>query len=257
MSTFLVPLNDLETGQEAVALGRQIASALGAELGLILTNSIGAGDDTTLTIGSFVLNPEPDQALLSWIESLDQPVIVLETLARSHGGLLVSDWISNNAGPSVTSLAGSVELTDGRLTRLLIPLDGSAGAEQILTLAATIALRNGATLGLVRVIEDRACNEEDDEEHQLRVQAERLEARIYLDYIATRIRAHNIPVTWEVRIGNPGDEIARAAETTAADLVLMASHHYAGANAGHTPSVTARAVAAANVPIIIARINAG
>ena len=249
MSTFLVPIDDQDTGKESLTLGRMMASALGAELRLVYTSCRCKRDDDTVA-KAFVTSAGPDEALLRWIKTLEQPVIVLETQARSSDGQLVSDWITSHAGPSVTSLAGAAT-DNGPITRLLVPLDGSAGAEQILELATTIARKTGATVGLVQVVEDDAG----DEERRSQLQVERHEARNYLEQTARRLRGQDVHVTWEVRIGSAGYEIARAAETTAASLILIASQHYGQSQTADSPSVAGDTSSSSNVPTIVARIH--
>jgi nucleotide-binding universal stress UspA family protein len=49
-------------------------------------------------------------------------------------------------------------------------------------------------------------------------------ARSYLGDIVRGLRAEEVRVTWEVRIGRPADEIIRAAQTTDADLIVKSTH---------------------------------
>lgn len=262
MSTFLVPLDNVESDQAALTFGYQMASTFGAKLGLVLANGsstltpeaiLGAHADRMA--GTFVLKVEPDEELLTWIDSLDQPVIVLDTSARAPGGQRISPWIACHAGPSVTTLAGSLGEQAGPINRMLVPLDGSPEAEQALDLATTIARRTGASIGLVRIISDNNPAAAAGASEHARILAARDEARAYLDRVARSLRQQQVHVTWEVRIGNAGEEIARAAATTAANLILMASNHFGDDNHSGTLSVTGTTIGSASLPVIVARVN--
>jgi nucleotide-binding universal stress UspA family protein len=264
MSTFLVPLDNVETDQESLAFGRHMASTFGARIGLVLANGSTSqtpeeilGVDADCIAGTFVLTVDPGPELLNWLDSLEQPVVVLDTDARAPGGQRISPWIASHAGPTVTTLAGDVDLTSGAISRMLVPLDGSAESEQVLNLATSIALRTGATIGLVRIIADHDPEATDTACENARVLAERHEARSYLDTVARRLRKEQVHVTWEVRIGNAGEEIARASATTAANLILMASNHYGDPNAAGILSVTSETIGSARLPVIVARITSG
>lgn len=143
---------------------------------------------------------------------------------------------------------GHDHISSDTFQRILVPLDGSEVAEQALPLAIELAQHDGAILGLVRVVPAGSTAAENGNRAQ--IEHLRDEARNYLDGVAGTLRARGIRATWEVRIGAPGEEIARAAATTAADIIVMASSHYVtGKNA--VVSVTDAAIRATNIPVII------
>jgi nucleotide-binding universal stress UspA family protein len=82
------------------------------------------------------------------------------------------------------------------------------------------------------------------------------DAREYLDEVTSHLRAGDIRVVWEVRIGKPAEEIARAAQTIDADLVLMSSHGRGGLRRWAFGSVANEVLQRSVVPIMIKLPNA-
>lgn len=264
MSTFLVPIDNADTDKSSITLGYQMAASFDAKLGLVLANGssklsaehiLGPGVDRLA--GTYVLDVAPGQELLSWVKELEQPVIVLDTRAIAPGGERISPWIASNAGTTVTSLIGSDKLPAASIRRVMVPLEGSTEAEQILDLVVTIARRTGASVGLIRVVSDRDPGSPTGGRDSTRILTERDAARSYLDSVARQLRAQGVDVTWEVRIGGASEEIARAAATTAADLILMASRNFGEDLASGTFSVTDTTVSSSSLPVIVARVVTG
>jgi nucleotide-binding universal stress UspA family protein len=268
MSTFIVPLDGSETTRESLTLGYHMAAALGAKLGVILLDGLGTASSPDyrdflpasyhngVRVETYAAGASPDDTLLSWISDLAQPVVVVTARSGSaDASHEIVRWIARNSGESVTTLVGQGSAQGLEVRRLLVPLDGSPAAEEILPLATMIALRRNATLGIVRIVSDgsRGDDSNGSDAHLLQIELERDEARAYLDRIARNLRQQGIRATWEVRIGDAGVEIARAAETTAADLILMASSHYSSESDSDIIGVTNVAIRATNIPIIVSQ----
>jgi nucleotide-binding universal stress UspA family protein len=268
MSTFLVPLDNTRATRESLALGYQMASILGAKLGLIITEELAAEapdayrtslaqqHQNVVHLDEHVLPDEPDEKFTVWLQTLEQPVIVLQAYECTSDIVnRVASWITDYAGTPAIILVGRGTIHDRAIRRLLVPLDGSPGAESILPVATVFAQRGNATLGMVRVIAGPSGSGRKRADALVRIEQERDEARDYLSQVARRLRKRGIQTTWEVRIGEPGDEIARAATTTAADLILMASHQYTGIPGANENSIANAAIRNANIPVIVARVN--
>lgn len=268
MSTFIVPVDGSATSTESLAFGYQMASSLGAKLGIVFVGELsapGAGQLVDLLpaatgngrcVDTFTLDVPPDTRLAAWLAGLERPLVVLETHSQGSDRLNdVTRWMARNAGPCVTTLVGRSPAQIVDIRRLLVPLDGSAAAEAILPLATLIALRSNATLGMVRVVPPHAVQEVACHDDRLRIEQERDEARAYLDHMARELRKRGVQSTWEVRIGDAGAEIARAAQTTASDLILMASQHYHGRSDPGGAGVANAAILGTNIPIIVAEMT--
>ena len=79
------------------------------------------------------------------------------------------------------------------------------------------------------------------------------EARIVLDPIRDLLKQHDIEAHFEYKVGNPGNEIARAAEAGHFDLVVMGSHGHNALKSLVLGSVATKVLAACNVPVLLVR----
>jgi nucleotide-binding universal stress UspA family protein len=138
---------------------------------------------------------------------------------------------------------------------LLVPLDGSAFAEQALPLALQIAGRTGATLRLVRVhvlyaFQDPACSwvPFDAEADRLCKQQE----QSYLDGVVQRLAGmSSVPVTSAVVLGLTADGILEEARAQKADLIVMTTHGRGPLNRFWLGGVADEVVRRAPVPVLL------
>ncbi|HSV78191.1 MAG TPA: universal stress protein, partial [Ramlibacter sp.] len=79
------------------------------------------------------------------------------------------------------------------------------------------------------------------------------EARIVLDPIRNFLKEHDIESRFEHEIGNPGNEIAQAAEAGRFDLVVMGSHGHNVFKSLVLGSVATKVLAACTVPVLLVR----
>lgn len=146
------------------------------------------------------------------------------------------------------------------LSEILVPLDGSDIASSAIPLALEIA-GSQSRLCLMRVVQPR-----DDHSrsviarHSEQLDATRThdiatvaidEAREFLLRTATRLRRSGVNVSWEVRFGDPSNEIVRAATTSGAQLIVMATHGLGGARHWTFGSVTESVIRHGTTPILI------
>ena len=110
-----------------------------------------------------------------------------------------------------------------RTQTLLVPLDGSPGAEAVLPAAITLARRMPARVILLHSIERNAPETVHGERHL----TSEAEADAYLTVTAERLRAEGIPVERHVHVVPVGDmprSIATHAVEESADLILLSTH---------------------------------
>jgi nucleotide-binding universal stress UspA family protein len=140
---------------------------------------------------------------------------------------------------------------------LLVPLDGSAFAEQALPLALALARQSKAALDLVRAhglyaLEDRAgawapYDPAEDAEFRRHEQG-------YLDGVARRISGeHPVRVTCVVADGAAADAILGRAREVAADLVVMTTHGRGPVSRAFLGSVADELVRRCPVPVLLVR----
>ena len=141
--------------------------------------------------------------------------------------------------------------------RLLVPLDGSAFAEQALPLATALA---DALVGEVVVVyavprpelvfgpDQLVAGFLDDEQRRLES-----EARDYLGALAARLAAQGRRVQTEVRVGDPAAVIDATGRELGVAVIVMATHGRSGLLRLVFGSVAAAVVRQATVPILLIR----
>jgi nucleotide-binding universal stress UspA family protein len=142
------------------------------------------------------------------------------------------------------------------LNSVLVPLDSSLLSERAIPWATALAKQTDARIALVSVMDLNrvAAYAGIGQPHELQVELEeeaRDLARAYLDEMVRRLRREGIRATWEVRLGRPADEIIRAADTIAADLVVMSSHGRGGLRRWAFGSVTDDVLRRGNTPVMV------
>jgi nucleotide-binding universal stress UspA family protein len=143
--------------------------------------------------------------------------------------------------------------------RIVVPLDGSDGAETVLPFAEKIAGPLDAELVLVRVVEPIATavalgsGEVGGLDALLYHQTE---AKRYLAEMAERLTAKGLRVRTLVALGAPVGEIVAAAEAENADLIAMTTHGRTGVRRLVFGSVAEGVLRAAAVPLLMFRMPA-
>jgi nucleotide-binding universal stress UspA family protein len=154
---------------------------------------------------------------------------------------------------------------------ILVPLDGSARAEQVLPYAQQLALLLGGSLHLLQVVPDVHKGElfevalTEAYSHVLGSAAtqreygsqswetQRNHAEGYLDSLAIALRTAEIQVEYDVRLGDPATIIVEVAEERRAALLAMATHGHSGVKRWALGSVTDKVVHAATTPVFVVR----
>ncbi len=135
--------------------------------------------------------------------------------------------------------------------RILVPLDGSEAAENVLPYAAQIATKFEAEIILVSVSEPTAV-EMDHLYH------------CYLERIAEQVRRQlkdwgakkKTKVPSEVLMGKPATEILRYADESSVDLIIMASRGGSGEGPWLLGNIASKVIQAGDKPILLIRASA-
>jgi nucleotide-binding universal stress UspA family protein len=133
-------------------------------------------------------------------------------------------------------------------TTILVPLDGSALAEQALVVAERLARSTSARLVLVRSAHVSAFPGVDQRDAQV-VAIE--EAKAYLDLQAAAFEGARLPVITAVPYGDPADEILEEIDIRGADVIVMATHGRSGLGRWVYGSVADKVLRRATVPVIL------
>jgi nucleotide-binding universal stress UspA family protein len=153
---------------------------------------------------------------------------------------------------------------------ILVPLDGSAIAEQVLPFVRRLAAMLTARVHLLMVITDAQKQHliahfaaapadargsyETDWHWERRAQAQLSRAAAaYLDDQAQALRAAGQTVTFEVTSGAPAEQIVDIASQEPRALIAMATHGYSGLRRWTLGSVTDKVIQATRTPIVLVR----
>jgi nucleotide-binding universal stress UspA family protein len=140
--------------------------------------------------------------------------------------------------------------------RMLVPLDGSQGAEAILPFAEQVAGPLDAEIVLLRVLEPPSPIElvasagvVTPDTFTLR----EMDAKRYLSEIERRLSKKGLRVRTRVTLGSPAEEILAAARSTSADLIAMATHGRSGVGRVLFGSVAESVLRASPLPVLLIR----
>jgi nucleotide-binding universal stress UspA family protein len=142
--------------------------------------------------------------------------------------------------------------------RILVPLDGSVLAEQVLPLAKDFAARFKAAIALFQAVSPiRRPQRAGAEVYQAGEQLELLrgQAREYLETIRKDFTAASIAATSEVRTAAPAAAILEYAESEGMDLIAMATHGRTGVGRWVYGSVADKVLHGARVPLLLVRVS--
>ncbi len=281
MKTLIVPLDMSCSSTNALSLAGSLAQAVGARIELIHVLSrvrVPATRDAMpfeaelflararaelppdVEVRTNVLGGDPVERVLERVQRDPDSLIVVSSrgragLARAVLGSISDQMVRMSPVPIVVSRE-DMHTPRLSLSSILVPLDSSPLSERALPWATNIARKTDARVTLVSVIDvnqlaayagiDRQpvlLSDLEEESRDL--------AREYLDDVVRRFRSQGLRATWEVRLGQPTDEIIRVAETTAADLVVMSTHGRGGIGRWAFGSITDDVLKRGNTPVMI------
>jgi nucleotide-binding universal stress UspA family protein len=151
------------------------------------------------------------------------------------------------------------------LQKYLVPLDGSLLAEHAIPLAAERAKRLDGSLVLVRVVNPvkpfataaagtpgmEPVTPVEVEALTAAIEAEERDARAYLQRKAEELSRDGFRVSWEVRSGQPAEEIIAAAKTNGVDVIVISTHGRSGLGRLVFGSVADQVIRAGAVPVLV------
>lgn len=161
------------------------------------------------------------------------------------------------ARPRESAPAVLEEAHERLFEHVLIPLDGSALAEEILAPAIALGTLTNADYTLVQAIEMPTLGYAPAAQavalDQRVLEQWRAESQGYLESVATRVRVHGSAVRTHVTIGPPAIAIMDYAREQSADLIALSTHGRGGLARLLLGSVADKVVRGADVPILLQR----
>ena len=137
-----------------------------------------------------------------------------------------------------------------KFQRILVPLDGSDCAENVLPKVEKLATELKASIALLRVALTHTFPGVDPTEAELKVVRE---AEAYLQKVEDRLKAKGFKVDSHVRYGNDAEEILEHADGKDIDLIAMTTHGRSGVKRFLLGSVAEKILSYSPKPIFLVR----
>jgi universal stress protein A len=138
--------------------------------------------------------------------------------------------------------------------KILVAIDFSDPSRKALQFAVSMAELYGASLSLIHVVEPASFV--NDMSNVVLAKSNKevaADAKLHLIKLAEAEVPSSIPVTSEVLVGKPFNEIARLATKLKTDLVVIATHGYTGLKHVMLGSTAERVVRHAPCPVLVVR----
>jgi nucleotide-binding universal stress UspA family protein len=211
-------------------------------------------------VETYVVEGDPATGILHVATTANVDLIAMTTHGRSGFVLWalgsVAERVIRETQLPVYLVREGTALPGDRLHRILVPLDGSARAEQALPQAVALAKATGAELMLLQVIQlldDR--NEEllfkDATESQAAFSEWQLNAESYLQQLAQSIQAEGVTCLCNAKRGDVVPTIIETAESEGVDLLVMGTHGRSGLSRWVFGSVTNKVLRGVSCPLLV------
>lgn len=220
---------------------------------------------TGLSISTIVRCGPAADAISDCVEQLGIQQIVMAT----HGYSGISRWVHGSVAERVllsasvpvllvraSEDAGGASFKPLSCQRILVPLDGSPIAEQVLPTASNVARALAAELVLFRVpaVSTSTYLARDSYvplDHLIETANQDTEK--YLNHTAESTREQGIQVSTAIQIGGVANAIIDYAEANRIDLIAMCTHGRTGLARWALGSVADRVLRAGRVPLLLVR----
>jgi nucleotide-binding universal stress UspA family protein len=248
---------DLEPAEPLERLQTEAASYLGRVASRL--------EQEGLRVHQVVLGQPAAEAIVDYAGQAEIQQIVMAT----HGYAGISRWVHGSVAERVIQSAGvpvllvrarekapDVALHVPLCQRILVPLDGSPIAEQVLPVVVSIAQALKAQVTLFQVPIVFATGSLIGEWYlplQGVFETAHQEGQAYLDGVADRLQAQGLEVSSVLEMGAVADAIVNYAEANQVDLIAMCTHGRTGLARWTLGSVADRVLRAGRVPLLLVR----
>ena len=144
-----------------------------------------------------------------------------------------------------------IKLDEVPFKKIVVPLDGSSLAEQVIPTARAFAREYGAELELVAV-EDKE-SEENIHKTEAQFEETRGEIKQYMKLVGDLIEGDGLNVATHYRYGEPSTEINAVTNETASDLIIMSTRGTFDFTQLVSVSMAQRVIQDADVPTLLIR----
>lgn len=206
----------------------------------------------------------PASTILELAETAKVDLIAMAT----HGRTGLQRWVFGSVADKVLSGAKLPLLlvrakpeppSETRITRILVPLDGSALAEGALPFAQELARAFDAEILLLRIWAPSAYIIEGYPAARSTLELDQAASASIDEYLGQKtleLKSQGLHVKWETEIGPTADGILQTVEAQAASIIVMSTHGRSGLGRWVMGSVAERVLSASPVPVLLVRSGA-
>lgn len=207
-------------------------------------------------VETVVLRGDTTEAVLGLLESLESPMLVMGSHARTGAarmfyGSVTFNLVHDADAPVLVIRRGLAEPSHPKLEKVLVPLDGTVFAEHVLDVVLEYLGDRPLEIHLVHVIDSSRfrANEPVRPPDATPFQW----AKQYLVSVAERIESRGYRVTRDIRDGSVAEEIAAAARERDCDLIAMSTNSRGGLSRLIYGSVAEKVLHDAGRPLLLIR----
>lgn len=234
----------------------QVVQTRSYEAGLYLKSVRNRFLPTTIEVETAVLSGLAANVIITYAHENDVDLVVMTTHGRS--GLTrwsygrVAEKVLRRAPCPTVILRSRQELAPERIQRILVPLDGSSLAEQVLEPTQAVAGGLGAEVILLRIVESAGPFAFGHDETAVTT-TEAQVAQDYLDGIQQQMQESGVKTSCQVVVGPVAEAIIDFADANQIDLIVLSSLGSSGFQIWVFGSVAERVMKAAHCATMVVR----
>jgi nucleotide-binding universal stress UspA family protein len=211
-------------------------------------------EECSLSVKKMFLEGRATEQIVELAHTSNADLLILS----SHGGSIVQQILQRIRTSTLiirTNQPNTVQISDLRYRRLLVPLDGSRRAGATLPMATALAQAHQAELLLVHVVNKPEMARhmpltlEDEELTNRFVERNREEGTKYLEHLQAHLTAH--VQTHLLVSDNVAATIQGFSEQEQIDLLILSAHGYSGEAKWAYGGVTNRFITDGTMPLLI------
>jgi nucleotide-binding universal stress UspA family protein len=214
------------------------------------------------SVTSHVLDGDAAGCIVELAETVHAELIAMTTHGRS--GFVswalgsVAERVVQGANIPVLLMRQEMENGASPLRRILVPLDGSALAEQALPIAQRLARSTGAQLLLLQVLQELDAGSKrmlfaNEAEADAAIAGWRADAEEYIQKIAGEPAMDGVVAVARTAVGAPEKVLGATIVDEDIDLVVMSTHGRTGLSRWYYGSIANKVLHSASCPLLLIR----
>ncbi len=213
-------------------------------------------------VGAHIVDGDAAQTILATATEAGADLIAMST--HGHSGFVrwalgsVAERVIHETTLPVFLVRATTAVPSGKIQSIVVPLDGSANAEQALPAAQSLAQATGAHVLLLQVIQSmdegsRKMLFADEAMAETTFAQWRTTAEHYLAQIAAQWQNAGVTTEYRVLFGDPDQTILQVVADETVDLIVMTTHGRTGIKRWFYGSVANKVLRGVSCPLLLVR----